>query len=215
MDLCCDGERVYLSKDYRVKGFSKRDLLERGTLVKVWQSERLSETPGVLVNTHGYLIGAGASKLIRMDRGSGESVEIDMGNEIRDLTADFREVFFVTAEGLYRLSVERFAAAEAFRFPVSDLMDRPLRSVALLGENLFVLGGSFLYRLSLRGEKLAEKALAEGLRVLPHREGAVVIARGKIIYTTEDLEVLASADYRGNYVKAEHRRSCSETAIRR
>jgi len=204
MELCCDSERVFISREYRVEGFSKRDLLERGELKTVWRSEKLSETPFRLVNTRGYLIGAGGTKLIRMDRGSGETVEIDIGNEVKDLTADLREIFFVTAEGLYRLPAERFAAPEAVRLPVSDTLDRPLRSVALLGENLFVLGGSFLYRLSRRGERMAEKALTDGLKLLPHREGVVTVTGERVIYLTTDLEVLSHGSYEGSFLKAEH-----------
>jgi len=151
------------------------------------------------------------SRVIRMDRRSGESVVIDVGNEVKDITADLREVFLTTSEGIYRVPVERFAEAELFRLPVSDLLDRPLLTLQLLGDSLFVAGGSFLYRLTRRGEKLIErgeklieKALADCLKVLVHREGAVAVTKGAVVYLSEDLEVLSSGGYEGVFRKAEH-----------
>ncbi len=204
MELYCDGERIFVSRNYRVEGISKKEFLERSEERVVWQSGKLSETPKRLINTRYYLIGAGGSKLMRMDRRSGETVEIDVGNEIKDLSGDLRDVFFVTAEGIYRVSPERFAEAEIFRLSVSDLLDKPLRSIDVLGETLFVIAGSFLYKLSKEGEKLGEKALADGIKILSDYEGPVVITEKEILYLTEDLEVLSSGGYEGTFVKAEH-----------
>ena len=204
MELCCDGERVFVARDCRVEGIAKRDLLERGAVAVTWQSEKLPETPGRLVNTRRYLIGVAGSLVIRMDRRSGESVVIDVGNEVKDVTADLREVFLTTPEGIYRVPAERFTEAELFRLPVSDILSRPLVSLQLLGDSLFVAGGSFLYRLTRRGEKLAEKALAGCLKLLVHREGAVAVTEEEVVYLTEDLEVLSSGRYGGVFRKAEH-----------
>jgi len=204
MELCCDGERIFVAKDCRVEGIAKKDLLEKGVLEVTWQSEKLPDTPSRLVNTRRYLIGMAGSRVIRMDRRSGESVVIDVGNEVKDITADLREVFLTTSEGIYRVPVERFAEAELFRLPVSDLLDRPLLTLQLLGDSLFVAGGSFLYRLTRRGEKLIEKALADCLKVLVHREGAVAVTKGAVVYLSEDLEVLSSGGYEGVFRKAEH-----------
>lgn len=56
MELYCDGERIFLSRDYRVEGFSKKAFIERGVLEVVWQSGKLSETPERLANTGYHLI---------------------------------------------------------------------------------------------------------------------------------------------------------------
>ncbi len=204
MELYCDGERIFLSRDYRVEGFSKKAFIERGVLEVVWQSGKLSETPERLANTRYHLIGAGGSKLIRMDRGSGETVEVDVGNDVKDIASDLRDIFFVTAEGIYRLPAERFAEPEIVRLPVSDILDKPLVSVDILGDHLFVLGGSFLYRITADGEKLSEKALADGVKVLSDYEGAVAVTEREVVYFTEDMEVLSRGSYEGLFRKAEH-----------
>ncbi|WP_457600564.1 hypothetical protein [Hydrogenivirga sp.] len=204
MELYCDGERVFISKDYRVEGISKKDFLERDEAKVVWQSEKLSETPTRLTNTRHHLVGAGGSKLFRMDRRSGETLEIDVGNEVKDLMSDLREVFFTTAEGVYRIPAERFVEAEVVRYPVSDALDKPVKSVDVLGDVLFVIAGSFLYKISTKGEKLSEKALADGLKVLSDYEGAVSVTEREVIYFTDDMEVLSSGSYEGVFRKAEH-----------
>jgi len=51
MELYCDGERVFLSRNYRVEGIAKKSFLERSDINVVWQSEKLSETPVKLTNT--------------------------------------------------------------------------------------------------------------------------------------------------------------------
>ncbi|MEJ5339581.1 MAG: hypothetical protein WHS43_08005 [Aquificaceae bacterium] len=204
MELYCDGERVYLSRNYRVEGFSKKELLESSRYEVVWQSNKLSETPKILTSTRYHLLGAGGSKLFRMDRRSGESVELEAGNEIKDVASNLRNVFFLTAEGLYRVSAERFADAEVVRMPVSDLLDKPLRSLALAGKNLYILAGNFICRVSIDGELLFQRTLTDGLKVLPHYDGCVIIRKGELLYFTEDLEVLSSGSFEGEFVKAEH-----------
>ena len=204
MEIYCDGERVFICKDQRVEGISKKALLESSREEVVWQSEKLSETPKKLTSTRHHLVGAGGSKLIKMDRRSGETIEISLENEIKDLTSDLRDVFFATAEGVYRISAERFAESEVLRYPVSDLLDKPIRSVDVLGDFLFVIGGNFLYKLSLEGEKISEKALADGVKVLSDYEGPVAITEKEVIYFTEEMEVLSSGSYEGVFVKAEH-----------
>lgn len=204
MELYCDGERVFVSKDYRVEGISKKDLIERADIKVVWQSEKLSETPKRLTNTRYHLVGAGGSKLMRMDRRSGETVEIDAGNEVKDIASDLRDVFFITAEGVYRVPAERFVESEIVRFPISDTLDKPIRSVDVLGDVLFVIAGNFIYKLSTEGEKLSEKALADGLKVLSDYEGPVAITEREVVYFTEDMEVLSNGSYDGIFIKAEH-----------
>ncbi len=204
MEIYCDGERVFLSRDYRVEGISKKELLESSEEKVVWQSEKLSETPTRLTNTRYHLVGAGGSKLVRMDRRSGETVEIDAGNEVKDVTSDLRDIFFVTAEGVYRVPAERFVESEIVRYPVSDTLDKPIRSIDVLGDVVFVIGGNFLYKLTTEGEKLSEKALTEGVKVLSDYEGPVAITGKEVVYLTEEMEVLSSGSYEGVYLKAEH-----------
>ncbi len=204
MEIYCDGERVFISRDYRVEGLSKKELLERSEEKVVWQSEKLSETPRRLTNTRYHLVGAGGSKLIRMDRRSGETVEIDVGNEVKDIASDLRDVFFVTAEGIYRVPAERFVESEVVRYPVSDTLDKPIKSIDVLGDTLFVIAGNFLYKLTVGGEKLSEKALVDGVKVLSDYEGPVALTDKEILYLTEDMEVLSNGSYEGVYIKAEH-----------
>jgi hypothetical protein len=204
MELYCDGERIFLSKDYRVEGVSKKAFIERSEVEIVWQSQKLSETPVRLANTRFYLIGAGGSKLLRMDRSKGDTVEIDVKNEVKDIATDLRDVFFVTAEGIYRVPSEKFVESEVVRFPVSDLLDKTIRSLDVLGDHIFVCAGGFLYKLTTEGEKVSEKALADGLKVLSDYEGPVAITEKDLIYFTEDMEVLSSGGYEGVFLKAEH-----------
>lgn len=204
MELYCDGERVYVSRNYRVEGLSKKELLESSKQEVIWQSNKLSETPRILRSTRYHLLGAGGSRLIRMDRRNGESVELEVGNEIKDVASDLRNVFFLTAEGIYRVPAERFADAEIFRMPVSDLLEKPLKSLALVGKNLYILGGNFLYKANKDGELISQKALSDSLKVLPDYDGCVVIRNGEVIYFTEDLDVLSSGSFEGEFVKAEH-----------
>ncbi len=204
MELYCDGDRVYMARNYRIEGFSKKDLLERAEAVVVWQSEKLSDTPKKLVNTRFYLVGAGGSKLFRIDRRNGSKVEIDAGAEIIDITSNLREVYFATPEGIYRVPAERCVEAEIKRLSISDLLDKPVKSLDLLGDHLFVIAGNFLYKLTKEGEMLYQKAFAEGIKVLSDYEGCVAVKRGEIVYFTEELEVLSNGAYEGEYVKVEH-----------
>ena len=204
IELYCDGERIFLSRDYRVEGVAKRDFIERSDVKVVWQSAKLSETPVRLTNTRYHLIGAGGSKLFRMERATGETVEINAGNEVKDLASDLRDVFFVTAEGIYRVPAERFAEGEVVRYPVSDTLDMPIKSIDILGDTLFVIAGNFLYKLNSKGEKLAEKSLVDGVKVLSDYEGAVAVTEKELIYFTDDIEVLSSGGYEGVFLKAEH-----------
>lgn len=204
MELYCDGERVFISKDYRVEGVSKKEFIESSITEVVWQSAKLSETPKRLANTRYHLIGAGGSRLIRMDRRNGETVEVDVGNEVKDIDTDLREVFLNTSEGIYRIPAERFVESEMVRLPVSDVIEKPIRSVAILGGDLYVLSRSFLYRLTREGEKVAEKAIADGLKLLTDYEGPVVITEKDVVYFTRDMEVLSSGSYDGSFLKAEH-----------
>lgn len=204
MELYCDGERVYVSRNYRVEGLSKKELLESSEHKVVWQSGRLSETPKMLTSTRYYLLGAGHSKLIRMNKRSGEVIELEVGNEIKDIAIDLRNVFSLTAEGLYRVNIERFTEAEVVRIPISDLLEKPLKSLALVGKSLYVLGGNLIYKISRDGELISQRVLSEGLKVLPDYEGCVVIRRGELIYLTENLDVLSSGSFDGDFIKAEH-----------
>ncbi len=204
MELYCDGERIYISKKDRVEGISKKEFIEKSETKVVWQSEKLSQTPTMLANTRFHLIGAGGSKLFRMDRRSGETVEISLENEVKDITTDLRDVFFATAEGIYRVPAEKFVESEVVRYPVSDTLEKPIKSIDLLGEFIFVLTESFLYKLSVKGEKLTEKVLADGVKVLSDYEGPVVITEKNVLYMTDDLEVLSNGSYEGVFFKAEH-----------
>ncbi|RLJ70315.1 hypothetical protein BCF55_0583 [Hydrogenivirga caldilitoris] len=204
MEIYCDAERIFISRDYRVEGISKKEFIETHKENVVWQSAKLSETPRKLTNTRYHLVGAGGAKLVRMDRSNGETVEIDAGNEVKDIASDLRDVFFVTAEGIYRVPAERFAEPEIVRLPVSDILDKPVKSVDVLGNFLFVIAGNFLYKLSTEGEKLSEKALADGLKVLSDYDGPVAITEKEVIYFTEDMEVLSNGSYEGVFIKAEH-----------
>jgi len=51
MQLYTDGERVFVARDYRVEGISKREWIESGEKKVVWHSSKLSETPTLLTNT--------------------------------------------------------------------------------------------------------------------------------------------------------------------
>ncbi len=204
MQLYTDGERVFVAKDYRVEGLSKRDLIEKGKKNIVWQSSKLSETPNLLSNTRFYLFGAGGTYLIRMNRATGETEEIDFGKRILDLASDLRNVFFITEEGIYKLDTERFEKAKIERLPVSDVIEKPIRSLDILGDYLYVSAGSWVYKLKRNGEKVSEKALTDVRKVLVDYEGPIVITEDKVIYITEDMETLSSGFYEGEFRKAEH-----------
>ncbi|NPB06351.1 MAG: hypothetical protein GXO03_01980 [Aquificae bacterium] len=204
MQMYTDGERVFIAKDYRVEGISKRDWLEKGEKTVVWQSARLTETPRLLTNTRFYLFGAGGTYLIRMDRRSGETVEIDFEKEIVDLTSDLRDVYFVTHEGIYKLDAERFEKAKIERLVVSDLIDKPIKTLDLVDDYLFVSAGEWLYKIRRDGEKLGEKALVDVRKVLADYEGPVVVTEDKVIYFTDEMDTLANGFYEGEYLKAEH-----------
>jgi len=204
MQMYTDGERVYVAKDYRVEGISKKDWLERNEKKVVWQSAKLTETPRLLTNTRFYLFGAGGTYLFRMDRRSGETVEIDFEREILDLTSDLHDVYFLTSEGVYKLDAERFEKAKIERLVVSDLLEKPLRTLDLIGDFLYVSGGNWLYKVRKDGEKAGEKALVDIRKILADYEGPVVITEDKVIYFTDEIDTLANGFYEGEFLKAEH-----------
>ncbi len=204
MEVYCDGERIYLARNYRVEGISKKEFIEKSEFNILWQSGKLSETPTKLANTRYYLIGAGGSKLIRMDKGSGETVDIDAEDEIRDITTNLRSIYFCTAEGIYRVSAERFSKSHMVKLPVSDILDKPIKSVGLLDNNLFAIGGNFIYKLTVEGEKILEKAFGGGIHLTSHPEGIVAVKEGEVVYFTDDLEVISSNRYEGSFIKMEH-----------
>ena len=204
MEIYCDGERIYLARNYRVEGISKREFIEKSEINILWQSEKLSETPKKLANTRYYLIGAGGSKLIKMDRRSGETIEIDAEDEIRDIATDLRNIYFCTAEGIYRVPAERFSKSHIVKLSVSDLLDKPIKSIGLFGDNLFAIGGNFIYKLTVEGEKILEKAFGGGIYLTSHPEGIVAVKEGEVVYFTDDLEVLSSSRYEGSFIKMEH-----------
>ncbi|MDQ7081977.1 MAG: hypothetical protein Q9N34_02510, partial [Aquificota bacterium] len=78
-----------------------------------------------------------------------------------------------------------------------DMLEMPIKSIAILGGDLYVLSQSFLYRLTREGEKVAEKAIADGFKLLTDYEGPVVITKKNVIYFTRDMEVLSSGSYEG------------------
>ena len=204
MQMYTDGERVFISRNYRVEGISKKDWIEKGEKRVVWQSAKLSETPTLLTNTRFYLFGAGATYLMRMDRRSGQTDEIDFEKEIVDITSDLRDVYFVTHEGIYKLDAERFEKAKIERLAVSDILEKPIRTLDLVGDYLYVSAGNWLYKIKKDGEKVMEKALADVRKILADHEGPVVITEDKVIYFTEELDTMANGFYEGEYIKAEH-----------
>ncbi|WP_461829545.1 hypothetical protein [Aquifex sp.] len=204
MQLYTDGERVFIARNYRVEGISKRDWIEKGEKNVVWQSAKLTETPTLLTNTRFYLFGAGGTYLIRMNRTTGETEEIDIEKQIVDMTSDLRDVFFVTHEGLYKLDAERFEKAKIERLAVSDLLEKPIRSLDLIGDYLYVSAGPWIYKIRRDGEKEFEKALVDVRKVLADYEGPVVITEDKVIYFTDEMDTLANGFYEGEFIKAEH-----------
>lgn len=204
MQLYTDGERVFIARNYRVEGISKRDWIEKGEKNVVWQSAKLTETPTLLTNTRFYLFGAGGTYLIRMNRTTGETEEIDVEKQIVDMTSDLRDVFFVTHEGLYKLDAERFEKAKIERFAVSDILEKPIRSLDLIGDYLYVSAGPWVYKIRRDGEKEFEKALVDVRKVLADYEGPVVITEDKVIYFTDEMDTLANGFYEGEFIKAEH-----------
>ena len=204
MQLYTDGERVFIARNYRVEGISKRDWIEKGEKNVVWQSAKLTETPTLLTNTRFYLFGAGGTYLIRMNRTTGETEEIDVEKQIVDMTSDLRDVFFITHEGLYKLDAERFEKAKIERFAVSDILEKPIRSLDLIGDYLYVSAGPWVYKIRRDGEKEFEKALVDVRKVLADYEGPVVITEDKVIYFTDEMDTLANGFYEGEFIKAEH-----------
>ncbi|NPA33062.1 MAG: hypothetical protein GXO04_05500 [Aquificae bacterium] len=204
MQMYTDGERVFIAKDYRVEGISKRDWLEKGEKNVVWQSAKLTETPRLLTNTRFYLFGAGGTYLMRMDRRSGKTEEIDFEKEIVDMTSDLRDVYFITHEGIYKLDAERFEKAKIERLAVSDLLEKPIRTLDLIGDWLYVNGGNWVYKIRRDGAKEMEKALVDVRKILADYEGPVVITEDKVIYFTDELDTLANGFYEGEFIKAEH-----------
>ena len=204
MQLYTDGERVFVAKNYRVEGISKKDLFEKGEKNIVWQSAKLSETPTLLTNTRFYLFGAGGTYLIRMNRTTGETEEIDFEKQIVDMTSDLRDVYFITHEGIYKLDAERFEKAKIERLPVSDLIEKPIRSLDLIGDYLYISAGSWVYKIRRDGEKELEKALVDVRKILADYEGPVVITEDKVIYFTDEMDTLANGFYEGEFIKAEH-----------
>ena len=204
MNMYTDGERIFLAKDYRVEGFSKKALLENGEKKVVWQSAKLSETPVLLTNTRFYLFGAGKTYLTRMNRKTGETQEIDVEKEIIDLTSDLRDVYFITHEGIYKLDAERFEKAKIERLPVSDMLEKPLRTLDIIGDYLYVGAGNWLYKIKKSGGKEGEKALVDIRKVLADYEGPVAITEDKVLYLTDDMEVLSNGFFEGEFIKGEH-----------
>ena len=204
MQLYTDGERVFVARDYRVEGISKREWIESGEKKVVWQSSKLNETPTLLTNTRFYLFGAGGTYLMRMNRTTGETEEIDFEKQILDMTSDLRNVFFVTSEGIYKLDAERFEKAKIERLAVSDILEKPIRSLDLIGDYLYVSAGSWVYKIRKDGGKESEKALVGVKKVLANYEGPVVITEDKVIYFTEEMDTLANGFYEGEFLKAEH-----------
>ncbi len=204
MQLYTDGERVLIARNYRVEGISKKDWIEKGEKNVVWQSAKLTETPTLLTNTRFYLFGAGGTYLIRMNRTTGETEEIDLEKQIVDMTSDLRDVFFVTHEGLYKLDAERFEKAKIERLAVSDILEKPIRSLDLIGDYLYVSAGPWIYKIRRDGEKEFEKALVDVRKVLADYEGPVVITEDKVIYFTDEMDTLANGFYEGEFIKAEH-----------
>ncbi len=204
MQLYTDGERVFIARNYRVEGISKKDWIEKGEKNVVWQSAKLTETPTLLTNTRFYLFGAGGTYLIRMNRTTGETEEIDVEKQIVDMTSDLRDVFFITHEGLYKLDAERFEKAKIERFAVSDILEKPIRSLDLIGDYLYVSAGPWIYKIRRDGEKEFEKALVDVRKVLADYEGPVVITEDKVIYFTDEMDTLANGFYEGEFIKAEH-----------
>ena len=204
MQMYTDGERIFIARNYRVEGISKKDLIESNKKNVVWQSEKLSETPTLLTNTRYYLFGAGGTFLIRMDRRDGRTEEINVEKEIVDITSDLRDVYFITHEGIYKLDAERFEKAKIERFAVSDIIEKPIKSIDLIGDYLYVSGGNWLYKIKRDGGKEAEKALVDVKKVLADYEGPVVITEDKVLYLTEDMETLSNGFYEGEFIKVEH-----------
>ncbi len=209
MELYTDSQRLYISDHQRVKGFSKKELLEKGKLVKVWQSKRLRKTPVKLCNTERYLIGAVESILVKMNTENGETSELWIENEIKDFTTDIKEIFFVTAEGVYKVSEEKFNPSGLKKLIDLSGVDKPLRSLCLRGDFIYLIGGNFLYKIHRKGRLDLEKTLAEGIKLLPSEEGIVAITKQEILHFTEDLETLSGTTYEGTYIKAE----CSHNTV--